>query len=213
MHHRARDITGLKSHYLTALHYHGSDGKKSLWVIKCHCGKEFLMSATEFLKGRQKSCGCMRKKLIGDAIRTHGKSGTPLFAVWHSMKQRCENPNAQAWENYGGRGIRVCTRWSESFEAFQSDMGSGYRKGLSLDRIDVDKGYYPENCRWVSSKKQNRNKRSNREIDTPAGKMLVSEAAELSGIGVTTLLYRVNNNCPVEALFSPPDPTNRFTTY
>lgn len=212
MHHRARDITGARSHSLTAIAYAGSDGKKSLWKVRCDCGKELIMPATEFLKGKQKSCGCQRSAEISAALSTHGMSKHPVYAVWRSMRDRCRLPTHQAWANYGGRGIKVCPEWDTSFEAFWRDMGSAYQKGLSLDRIDVDGNYTPENCRWVSMKTQGRNKRNNWVIETPWGRMTVSEAAEKSNIGVTTLLYRLNHKCPKDLLFATPDVTNRFTT-
>ena len=212
MHHRARDITDMRLNYLTAVAYAGSDGKKSLWKIRCDCGKEFVMQASEFLKGRQKSCGCMRQKLIGDAQATHRLSAHPMYHVWRSMKARCLLPTSQTWENYGGRGIMVCDRWLESFENFWEDMSPGYQPGLSLDRIDVDGNYCPENCRWVSDKIQARNRRDNRLMKTPQGVMTVAEASERFGIGVTTLIYRLDHNTPEDMLFSKPDVTNRFTT-
>lgn len=212
MHHRARDISGIKLNYLTAVNYVGSDGKKSLWKIRCDCGKEFIMPATEFLKGKQKSCGCMRHKLISQANTKHGKSKNPLYHIWRSMKERCTVPTAQAWENYGGRGIKVCSRWLESFENFWEDMSPDYQPGLTLDRIDVNGDYTPANCRWASFKEQGRNKRTNRIIDTPLGKMTVAEASEKSGIGVTTLIYRLDHKIPIDMLFEKPDVRNRFTT-
>lgn len=212
MHHRARDISNIRLHFLTAICYVGSNGKKSLWKIRCDCGKEIIMPASEFLKGKQKSCGCRSKELIGEAQRTHGMSRHPAYRVWRSMIDRCRLPTHQAWKNYGGRGIRVCARWQEDFLNFWADMGPAYRKGLSLDRIDVDGNYAPENCRWVSDKDQGRNKRNNVLITTPWGVMTVAEASEQSGIGVTTLIYRIRNGCPEDLLFSRPDVTNRFMT-
>lgn len=211
MHHRAKDITGKRSHFLTAEAYAGSDGKKSLWRVRCDCGKTLIMPATEFLKGKWKSCGCKRRELISASRRTHGMSKHPAYAVWRSMIDRCHLPTHHAWKNYGGRGIQVCKAW-QTFEGFWADMGPSYRPGLTLDRIDVNGNYTPDNCRWVTPKKQNRNRRNNRYIQTPWGRMTVSEASERSGIGVTTLLYRLNAGVPANLLFQPPDVTNRFTT-
>ena len=213
MHHRARDLTGMKYNYLTAVSYAGSDGKKSIWNIRCEaCGRAFTMPATEFLRGKQKSCGCLRYKLISESRTTHGLSKHPLYYVWRSMKERCLLPTAQAWDNYGGRGIKVFDRLLENFENFWADMSPTYHPGLSIDRIDVNGDYCPENCRWVSYKTQGRNKRYNRVIESPWGEITVAEASEKSGIGVTTLLYRIDNGCPNDMLFATPDVTNRFTT-
>ena len=170
------------------------------------------MPASEFMKGKQKSCGCMRSALIAKATTTHGLSKHPMYHVWRSMKERCLLPTAQAWENYGGRCIKVCDRWLESFENFYADMSPSYAPGLTLDRRDVNGDYCPENCRWVSDKVQARNKRTNRVIQTPWGPITVAEAAEKSEIGVTTLLYRIDHGCPESSWFVKPGVTNRFMT-
>lgn len=212
MYRRARDLKGMKQNYLTAIEYAGSNGKKSLWKVRCDCGKEFIMTAGHFLEGKQKSCGCMRGKLIEAAKGTHRHSKHPLYHVWRSMKQRCTVPTAQAWANYGGRGIRVCDRWLESFENFWADMSPTYQEGLTLDRIDVNGNYTPENCRWADYKTQARNKRKNILINTPWGRITVAEASERSGIGNTTLLYRLDHGWTEDILFTKPDLSNKSTT-
>ena len=136
MHHRARDLTGEKLGYLTAIRYIGSDQKKSIWEVKCECGTLKPMQAQEFVKQQKKgivaSCGCMRRATIGRRNTTHGMSGHPAFAVWRSMNDRCHLASHQAYHNYGARGIAVCERWRESFENFWADMGPTYRTGVSI---------------------------------------------------------------------------------
>ena len=127
------------------------------------------------------------------------------------MLARCQNPKHQAWANYGGRGITVCERWRRSFEAFWEDMGSGYRPGLDIDRRDNEAGYSPKNCRWVPRIVNSNNKRVNRMVDTPWGKMTVAQASRASGIGQTTLTYRLDHDWPASVLFVAPDVTNRFS--
>ena len=197
--------------YLTAISYAGSDGRKSLWIVKCDCGNVITMPASEFLKGKQKSCGCKRKKLISARNTRHGMSNTPIWNVWHSMVERCTVPTAQAWKNYGGRGIKVSEEWM-TFENFYQDMKDGYRHGLTLDRIDVNGPYCKSNCRWITMKGQARNKRNTKWINTPMGKMKAAEAADISGIGYTTLLYRVEHGWPADLLFMEPDVKNRPMT-
>ena len=136
----------------------------------------------------------------------------PAFGVWHSMKQRCMDPNHPAYHNYGGRGITVCQEWAESFERFWEAMGPTYQRGLELDRINNEEGYYPGNCRWVSRKINSRNKRGSRLVDSPFGRITVSELSEKTDIGVTTLLYRLDHNWPTELLCIPPDSRNKSTT-
>lgn len=211
-HPRMRDISGERVHALTAISWAGTDGKNSWWNTRCDCGTGFLMQASEFRKGKQKSCGCQRGTLISQSRLAHGMTDHPTYWVWRSMVDRCGLPSHQAWGNYGARGIVVCARWAASFEAFWEDMGPTYEPGLTLDRIDNDEPYAESNCRWTTSKVQGRNKRPNRLIETPWGVMTVSEASERSGIGKTTLTYRLNAGVTGLDLFVPPDTRNRFTT-
>lgn len=216
MHHRAKDITGLRVGYLTAIRYHGTDGKHSLWAFRCECGTEKVLVASEMQKqakrGVRASCGCMRGVTIGANSTKHGMSAHPAYGVWRSMMDRCALPTHQAWRNYGARGIGVCDRWRASFENFWADMGETYQPGLTLDRTDNAKGYGPENCRWADYKTQMRNTRNNRMLSTPLGEMPLWQAVELTGIGQTTLLYRANNNWPAKDMFRPPNLKPRSLT-
>jgi len=209
MHHRAKDLTGLRSHSLTALKYLGSDGRKSIWTVHCDCGTEKAMTAVEFLKGREKSCGCQRYARMH---RTHGMSRHPAYAVWRSMRDRCQLPTHQAWKNYGRRGITVCPEWDASFKAFWRDMGPTYQSGLTIERVDNNAGYSAANCIWATYKTQARNTRRSRRIATPWGEMTVTEASERSGIGVTTLLYRIDHDGNPYSIFSTPDTTTDLSS-
>lgn len=210
---KLKDITGLTVGYLTAVGYVGSDGKKSLWKVRCACGKEIVMPGAELTKMQKKgvtpSCGCMKSKTLSEKLSTHRMSKHPAWAVWHSMRQRCECPTHHAWNNYGGRGIKVCERWSSSFEAFWADMGPTYQRGLSLDRIDNNGNYEPSNCRWATPSEQGNNTRKTRFIDGYP----LTDWEKLTGIGKTTLLYRLDHGCPKEHLFDPPDVSRKFTTW
>lgn len=139
----------------------------------------------------------------------HGLSRHPVYFVWRSMKSRCLNPKSQAWANYGGRGITVCEEWSNSFEVFWNDMKDSYRAGLTLERLDVNKGYSKENCTWVDRRTQAQNRRNATLVKTPKGLMNVSEAARQFGLNANTLLYRLKRNWPQEKLFIVADVTNR----
>jgi len=214
-HHRSKDMTGFRVGYLMAKEYAGSDGKKSLWRCLCDCGAEKTLPAVELTKMKKQgvvaSCGCKRYQTVSQRRTTHGMSKHPAFAVWRSMLARCQRPSHFAWKNYGGRGITVCERW-QSFEAFWEDMGPSYRPGLSLERINNNGPYSPDNCRWATSEEQTRNQRRNRLIDTPRGRMTVAEAAREFGIGKTTLHYRIQRGITGPELLDRPDVRNRFTT-
>lgn len=213
MHHRVKNLVGLHVGFLTVTEYAGSDGHHTLWKCLCAaCGKTVVLNSGRLgsyrKNGNLVSCGCRRGKSIGERNARHGMSRTPIWAVWHSMKERCETPTAQAWKNYGGRGITVCKEWSESFEKFYEDMAPTYQKGLQLDRIDNEKGYSKDNCRWISARENCNNRRRTVLVD---GKPLADWSRE-TGIGMTTLYYRLAHGCPRERLFDKPDVTNRFTT-
>lgn len=206
-----KDRSGYRVGMLTVLGPSRSDGRRTLWNVRCDCGREVEWPFEALAKGN-KSCGCSRYKLIGESNRTHGLAKHPAYQVWNCMRQRCTRPNHRAWKNYGGRGIRVCDAWLRSFEAFWADMGPTWRPGLELDRRDNDGNYEPGNCRWVSAKENTRNSRNRTAIPTPFGPMRLWEAVEMSGIGKTTLCYRASNNWPAERMFDKPDARNRCST-
>jgi hypothetical protein len=141
------------------------------------------------------------------------------YTVWTNMKSRCSDPNCKPWPRYGGRGITVCDSWKTSFQNFWRDMGLTYKPGLSIDRIDNDGNYEPNNCRWSTRSEQSRNICSNHLIKTPWGRVPVVQAAELAGITVSALNYRMSRNWPYEKLFLGPhsyrikNKRNRFVTY
>jgi len=197
MHHRAKDITGLTAGYLTAMRYIGSDGRRSLWEVKCRCGKLLTMAASDLGKlvknDNRSSCGCMRKATISERNTKHGMSAHPAYWVWRSMNDRCRLPSHHAWANYGGRGIKVCATWQTSFDVFWADMGPTYSTGLTLERVKNNCGYSPTNCVWATCKVQNANRRDNRKLNTPKGRMILAEAARQFGVKYTTLLWRLDN--------------------
>jgi len=212
-HWKTKDITGQRFGNLVVLHAMPPDGcGRVKWKLKCDCGGETIRMTSEITKSAKKrALTCAHKCPLRAVAKKHDMSAHPAYWVWRSMRDRCQLPTHQAWKNYGGRGITVCERW-DSFEAFWEDMGPTYKKGLTLDRLDNSKGYSPENCGWRTRKQQASNTRKNRFIETPWGKMTVKQASEKSGVGVTTLLYRLNHGVPAELMFSVPDVTNRFTT-
>lgn len=163
---KKKEMVGLRFGRLTVL-------KESLvrknntvyWICRCDCGKiTHPIKGTALRNGTIRSCGCAGTEATIKRCKTHGMSGTPIHRTWANMIQRCTNPKRAEFKYYGERGICVCEEWRNSFVAFYEwAISNGYAEGLSIDRIDVNGNYCPENCRWVDMKTQQNNRRNNRK--------------------------------------------------
>lgn len=145
----------------------------------------------------------LKQEKTGDHRTRHGMYGTKLYKSWTGMLQRCNNPNDPQYINYSGRGITVCEEWKKPEIFFSWAFSHGYHEGLTIDRIDNNKGYFPDNCRWITMDAQQRNKRNNRVIEFNGEKHCVAEWAEITGISWRVILYRLDN-WPVEKVFTTP---------
>lgn len=159
-------------------------------VCICVCGNKSTPFLRDVLSGHTKSCSCLQKYKAGRRLRTHGMNGHKLYGAWNRMRQRCNSPLDQDYKHYGGRGIKVCDRWGW-FPNFVSDMEEGYRSGLTLDRIDVNGDYRPDNCRWVTQSVQVRNQRRNVYVVYKGKKMCLEDAAKLSPVHPKTIKARI----------------------
>ena len=172
------DITGKVFGRLTVISlYDFKTTKKRYWNCSCICGGVALVETGNLKSGGTKSCGCFRR----ERMSSHGMAGTKLYIVWQSMRARCENPKKENYVYYGGRGINVCASWDD-FVVFQKwAMSNGYSDGLQIDRTDSNKGYSPENCRFVSPSANSRNRRNNVTYTVMGQTGCVTELAEKYG--------------------------------
>ena len=162
---KKKDLTGQPFGRLVVIREAGKTKDRHIcWECECECGNIKIISGQSLRSKLTLSCGCLKAEKARIAHTTHGMYGTPEHVSWIGMLRRCRNKNDAAWEDYGGRGITVCPRWFK-FEAFIEDMGER-PKGLTIERIDNDLGYYKENCKWATRKEQSRNQRVRKTSET-----------------------------------------------
>ena len=200
-----KDLKGQKFGRWTVIEKYGvyKDGKYK-WLCRCDCGTEAPVFSSNLLRGISTSCGCYGRNILGQKTWQHGMSKTRIFKIWAGIRKRCNNPKMKSYEDYGGRGIKVCERWN-SFQLFYNDMKNGYSDELSLERIDPNGDYEPSNCRWASMKEQARNKRNTKLIELNGKSLTLAEWEDISGVGRSTIAWRIKNGWDIKrAIYGDP---------
>ena len=207
------DLTGRRFGRLTVTGIdHRDDRGRLFWAAVCDCGKTTVCNGELFRNGKTRSCGCLRSETCATLSRTHGQSATPEYGIWTRMVQRCHNPAAHQYHDYGGRGITVCVQWRESFETFIAEVGPRPTPKHTIDRIDNDRGYEPGNVQWSTRIAQANNKRNNRLVEFHGRSQTIPAWSRETGLRAGLIFERLRDGWPVEkALTTPARPMRRST--
>lgn len=196
-HKNVKDLSGRVFGRLTVICRAGSDKRRhALWLCRCECGEERVVSSTALISGGTLSCGCYVRDINKERMATHGKSKTRLFNIWMGMKQRCYNPKVKPYKYYGEKGVVICNSWLDDYQNFYDwSMANGYADNLTIDRIDVNGNYTPENCRWIPLEQQSKN----RTCTILYNGFDQNEWAHKLGVSPSMLVqYKNRNNCDLE---------------
>jgi hypothetical protein len=174
------------------------------FLCLCDCGNKKEINLLRLRSGKTKSCGCYSVELAISRSTTHGQYGTPLYRVWNSMKQRCENPKTERYERYGGRGIKVCEEWLDFNCFFEWSMDNGYAEGLTLDRIENNSDYEPSNCRWTTVVKQMNNRSTNHFLTYDNKTMTIADWGRETGINPAAINKRLRRGWAIEKALTKP---------
>ncbi len=191
--HNFIDITNKRFGRLLVINIAYIKNRTVYWECLCDCGNTKNVRGADLRNGAIKSCTCLHKEIVSKNFTKHGMSNTKAYVVWSGMKDRCYNKNHNDYKHYGGRGITVCEKWLESFSNFYKDMGSVPPHHV-IDRIDYNKGYFPENCRWVTIKESHQNTRRNKFVTIGNETKCLSEWHKILGFNYSVVLYRMNKN-------------------
>lgn len=192
------DLTGKRFGRLVVIGVDDRGTRKTYYNCQCDCGNVKSVRADSLLCGAIRSCGCMKKeqdRINLEANHSHKQSGTRLYKIWQGMKKRCYNPHDTRYDRYGGRGIIICDEWRENFQAFHDwAVQNGYDETLTIDRVDNDGNYCPENCRWSSNEEQARNRSSNIKITIGNATKTLTEWCEIFQVDYRMVLARYKRN-------------------
>lgn len=194
---KIKNLIGNRFGRLVVIEQSGKDSMgRAIWLCKCDCGENKAVRSRNLIQKMTVSCGCYNREATKNRLVTHGQAGkayrTVEYATWASIKSRCYNPNNQDYKNYGGRGIIVCDRWLNSFENFFIDMGLRPSEKMSIDRIDSNKEYSLENCRWGTDELQARNKTNNHTLSYDGETMILEDWAKTLKVSNGAIRYHLN---------------------
>lgn len=197
---------GAKFGMLTVVDVGRTVAKRKISLCQCECGTYTVVQNCHLMSGHTTNCGC--KHLVEDVEKKKArekKYSHPLYKAWDSVKYRCNNPNACQYHNYGARGIKVCQEWEHSYKSFHDwSIANGWKRGLSIDRIDNDGNYEPSNCRWTDTPTQGRNRRTNVLLTYKGQTKTVAEWAEITGLYYTTIIERIRKGWSAEETIETP---------
>lgn len=191
------DLTNMRFGRLVVVsnagHRYTKNGEsKRMWNCVCDCGNHITATTGDLRAGSVKSCGCFKKELNRSSLLKHGGKGTRLYSIWKTMKRRCNDRNFKDYPLYGGRGVSVCDEWKADFSIFKEwATDNGYDDSLTIDRIDVNGNYTPDNCRWANMKQQSNNRRSNIKYLYMDDFYTIGEISKMTDIKYSTLYHRL----------------------
>ena len=172
--------------------------KRTVWNCRCDCGTEKEVATCHLVSGASTNCGCTRPARTRAMRVIHGATKTDVYEIWCGMKARCSNPKHKAFHNYGKNGISVCEKWESSFDAFIEDMGPRPSSSHSVERIDGQKNYSPDNCKWATPKEQSNNTRRNHIVRIDGENMTLMQAVEKFGGKYHTVKWRIYQGQTIE---------------
>ena len=202
---------GDKFHRLTAIKDENTRDKR--WLFQCDCGNMVSVPRARVFSGETKSCGCLRiekskERMMSDPIfnaTTHGKSDTRLYTIWKNMRRRCSDKKNTGYHNYGGRGIKVCDEWQDFMKFYSWAVSNGYKSNLSIDRIDNNGNYEPNNCQWVTVERQANNKRTNTMVTINGETHSLADWSRIKNINYKMVCTRIGKLhwTPYDAIVTP----------
>lgn len=191
------DISGERFERLLVIERADVPKLKPHWLCECDCGRRVVVNGSDLKLHKHRSCGCLHAEWVASNMTRHGLSKHRIYGIWQGMLRRCEVPSFKKFENYGGRGIKVCERWRK-FTAFAEDMGLPPTKSHTLDRINNDGNYEPENCRWATDTEQRNNRRDTFSLTFDGQTMSITQWADRLNTRPGSIKWRLQKGYSVD---------------